>query len=400
MRRGAWHQFGDRSQLLAIEQLQHGTGVGVIISPRDLPRLKAIEYAQRYHGLDAHVLIDQQFYVPQFTHHNLDSYPINQARISTSQLHQISDSDIAALASALYTINMELSTDGLLAPALVYEAGRPDIVDLNARLFVAAKKAGDELGIPTYATVIIGRSANSSAQILNTILSQATALDSNGFYYGFEFSPERIPSSREAVLRCCTAGLTLACTGLPVLHAYAGPMALLSLGFGATGAAIGHSQNLWQFTRSRWTNTGGQGGGGDAPPRLFSSQLWGTIIYPDEIAQLSAGLRNQVLTQSPFSTGITANPPFVQWPRWDANKHMVNVICATVSSIAASTDPRENANAAITLLQQAVALHSNIAAAGVSLRDNTNAYQGNWLAVMNDLLNNYSDDFDYLALLA
>ena len=29
-----------------------------------------------------------------------------------------------------------------------------------------------------------------------------------------------------------------------MLHAYAGPMGLLSFGFGATGVAIGHSQNL------------------------------------------------------------------------------------------------------------------------------------------------------------
>lgn len=399
MRRGPWHQFGAISQLLALEQLQQGAGVGVIISPRDLAQNKAIEYAQRYHGLGAHVLIDQQFYVPSFTNRNLTSYPISQYRTKLSQLQQLSNSDLAALATELYTINNKLKTDGLIAPASVYEAGRPDIIQLNARLFDAAKQAGDRLGIPTYATVILGRSASSSNQVLNTILSQATALNCNGFYYGFGFSPERIPSSREAVLRCCTAGLTLACTGLPVLHAYAGPMALLSLGFGAKGTAIGHNQNLWRFTRSRWAPSPSQGGGGDAPPRFFSSNLWGTITYPDEITQLNVALRNQVLTHSPFSTAVSSTPPFVGWPRWDANKHLVSVICSEVSNIAANNDPRANANAAIALLQGAVTLHGNIAASGVTLRDDTNAYQGNWLAAMNDLLINHSSDFDYLALL-
>ena len=287
MRRGPWHQFGDRSQKLVIEQLQQGSGVGVVLSPRDLARNNAIEYAQRYHGLNAHVLIDQQFYVPDFTNPNLNSYPMSHCRTAAAQLHQIADPDLAALATELYAVNNELSADGLIAPALVYEAGRPDIVQLNRRLFTAAKQAGNSLGIPTYATVILGRSATSSDQTMNAILSQATALNSDGFYYGFEFSPERIPSSREFVSRCCAAGLVLACTGLPVLHAYAGPMALLSLAFGATGSAIGHSQNLWQFTPSRWATSTGQGGGGKAPPRFFSSSLWGTIVYPDEVAQLT-----------------------------------------------------------------------------------------------------------------
>ena len=36
MRRGAWHQFGDRSQRLVLEQLQGGVGVGAIIAPATL----------------------------------------------------------------------------------------------------------------------------------------------------------------------------------------------------------------------------------------------------------------------------------------------------------------------------------------------------------------------------
>lgn len=372
--------------------------MGVILSPRDLARHTAIAYAQRYHGLGAHVLIDQQFYVPNFTNSKLDSYPICHSRTTASQLHQITDDGLAALASELRTINKELSTDGLIAPALVYEAARPDIVQLNARLFAAAKQVGDDLGIPTYATLILGHSATSSNQTMSTILSQATALNSDGWYYSFEFSPERVPSSREQVLRCCVAGITLACTGLPVLHAYAGPMALLSLGFGATGAGIGHSQNLWRFTRSRWALS--TGGGGNAPPRFFSSNLWGTITYPDEIAPLTLSLRNQVLTHSPFSTQVSSSPPFLDWARWDANKHILNIICSVVANIAADNDPRANANAAITLLQGAVTLHGNIAATGLVLRDNTNTYQANWQAAMNDLLNNRSSDFDYLALLS
>lgn len=400
MRRGLWHQFGDKSQRFAIEQIQNGAGVGVIISPRDLALGHAINYAQRYHGLGAHVLIDQQFYVPDFKSLNIETYPTGRYRTTSSQLDRIVESDSTSLIKDLSTINQMLSTDGLIAPALIYEAGRPDIMRLNEKLFVAAKNAGDALGIPTYATVIIGNSAVASNQLTKEILSHATSLNSDGFYYGFEFSSERIPSSRDIVLRCCSAGLTLACTGLPVLHAFAGPMALLSLGFGATGSAIGHFKNLWRFTRSRWGPTPDQGGGGDAPPRFFSSNLWGTIVYPDEVVQLTPNLRNQVLTNSPFSPSISPNQPLASWANWAARKHMVYTICSVVSAIAANSDPRSNANAAITILQGAVALHQNIATTGLSLRDNTNVYQGNWQLAMNNLLTSHSRDFDYLALLS
>ena len=77
-------------------------------------------------------------------------------------------------------------------------------------------------------------------------------------------------------------------------------MGLLSFGFGSTGAAVGHSQNLWKFSRDRWEPPVEQGGGGNAPPRFFSSALWGTIVYPDETALLSNELRAQILTPSQF----------------------------------------------------------------------------------------------------
>lgn len=393
MRRGAWHQFGDRSQRLAEEQLRQGAGVGVIISERDLSRRNAAEYAQSYHQLGAHVLIDQQFYNPQFTNPNLQTYPINKYRAAISQMKQLSDKELTEIASELRIYHSETEADGLIAPAVLYEAGHQDAVTLNKRLFDIAKQVGDELNIPTYATVMLGRSATSSKPTLDTALSHATALKSDGWYFGFEFSQDRIPYSREDVYRCCVAGLTLACTGKPVLHAYAGPMALLSLGFGATGTAIGHAQNLWQFNRKRWEPAKGRGGSAKTPPRFFSGALWGTIVYPDETVQLKPAIRSRILTQSPFSTPTSSN---LTWNQWDANKHLVNIICSTVSEIAAIDDPRENARAAIKILEEAVALHKSI---GIKLRDNTNAYQENWRLAMVDLLTNHSDDFDYLEML-
>jgi hypothetical protein len=397
MRRGAWHQCGDRSQKLVREQLQQGAGVGVIISPRDLSRTNSITFAEHSRSLGAEVLLDHQYYIPEFTNKRLDSYPISCFRQGVSSLNKISDQDLTNFTNELRVDNQELKTDAVIAPAIVYQAGRADIDQLNVRLFAAAKSVAKDLNIPVYATVVLGRSVTASDKTLQTVLSQATALNCDGWYFGFEFEDERIPSVRETVRRCCVAGLILACTGKPVLHAYAGPMGLLSFGFGATGVAVGHSQNLWKFTRDRWMPAASQGGGGDAPARFFSSSLWGTIIYPDETSQLSATLRSQVLTHSPFSGPVASNLP---WPRWDSGKHLVYLLCKQFETMAAETDLRKNVTAAISVLDNALSLHAAIQASNVFLGDNTNAYQANWKAALEDLLKDNQADFDFFDLLS
>jgi len=396
MRRGAWHQCGDRSQRLVEEQLQRGAGVGVIISPRDLARQNAIKYAERYRNLGAEILLDHQYYIPEFTNRWLDSYPISRFRRAVSSLNRISAPDLTDFTNQLRIDHQELFATGVIAPAIVCEAGRADIAQLNARLFAAAKRVGDQLQLPTYATVVLGRSVTASDQTMTTVLSQATSLNADGWYFAFEFEDERLPSSRETVRRCCAAGLTLACTGRPVLHAYAGPLGLLSFGFGASAVGIGHSQNLWKFTRVRWQPVAAQGGGGDAPPRFFSTALWGTIIYPDETTQLPVNLRTQILTQSPFSAPVASS---LSWSRWDSGKHLVFLLASMFAQMAAVTDPRRNATTAIQQLQRAVQFHQAIQQRGVFLADNTGLYQDNWRLALEDLLRDNAADFEYFDLL-
>lgn len=397
MNRGAWHQFGDRSQRLALEQLQNGSGVGVIISPRDLSREKAITYSQHYLAENAQVLLDHQFYIPTYSNKKLESYPISSQRTSISALNAITDHDLAVFAASLEADNRQLGTTAVIAPAVVYEAGRSDIDGLNTKLFRTSKSIGDAIGIPTYATVFLGRSITASENLISRALSSATALNADGWYFGFEFEPERIPSNSDSIERFLNAGLTLACTGNPILHAYAGPLSVLSFCFGATGAAVGHSQNLWHFHRDRWQPDSGQGGGGDAPPRFFSRSLWGTIVYPDETRRLPQGLRLRILTQSAFSQQTATN---LQWSRWDANKHFVYIISSEISRIVAGcVTPRESIAYVQSLLQNSINLYGEIERTGLTLMDKAFSYQANWLSAINQFLVNKSDDFDFLELL-
>jgi len=314
-------------------------------------------------------------------------------------MQPLSEVELARLASAIREVNNEINADGIIAPAVIYQAGRQDIIQMNSRLFRVAKNVGDEIGIPTYASVVMGRSATSSEQTIDAILGPVTSLNADGWYFAFEFEPERIPSSHDAIYRFCVAGLKLAYTGKPVLHAYAGPMALLSFGFGATATGIGHCQNLWRFCVGRWQPRGRNGGRGDAPARYFSKSLWGTIIYPEEFSSLSIDLQSTVLSPSLFSTLVNPGQPFLQFSRWDANKHLVYTICSTVGEISESLDPRTNASAAITLLQNSISLHGTIAGMGLTLRDDTNIYQENWRTALNELLESRASEYDYLELL-
>jgi hypothetical protein len=398
MNRGAWHQCGDKSQKLVVEQLEAGHGVGVILSPRDLTRDKAVEYAAQYADLQAPVLIDPQFYVPDFTNDNLDTYGLSQFRTSLATLGQITDDELTALTTELENLGSELGVSGIIAPAAMYEAGRPDIAELNVRLFNAAKNAGDTLGVPTLASVTLARSVTSSDSTVTAAVNAATSLNADGWYYAFEFEEERIPSSRDAVRRCCDAGLSLALTGKPILHAYAGPMALLSYGFGATATGIGHSQNLWKFTRQRWEAATGQGGGGDAPARFFSKALWGTVVYPDETQVMSTALRSQVLTATSFCGAVMATPP-TPWAKWEAGKHLVCALAETSAALAALATARASVDAAMQRLSGAVALYGQIRQTGLQLKDSSDAYQENWRLALSDVLSTRSADYDYLELM-
>ena len=391
MRRGPWHQFGHQSQRLALEQLEAGTGEGVIISSRDLTEGKAAEYAPQYVDAGGDVLWDPQFYVPDATLGTLDKWNIAEHRQRVSGLNRVSPAGLGELAKELRRQNAVLKTAAVIAPAVIYEAGRPEIADLNAKLFGAAKQAGDDLGKPTYATIVVGDSAANADTTADVILSAATALPADGWYLAYEFPGEqRLPTDPGAVFRACRSGLRLALTGHPVLHGYAGPFGLLSPGWGATGVGIGHHQNLWQFKRTRFDTPPEGGGGGDAPVRHFSDPLWGTIVDPDELTLLSPALRQQVVTDSPYQQPRT---------RQTAGKHLVCVICDRVRQLLALDDPAAAADAAIAHLAAAAGLYQQVRGTISQLKDNADAYHLNWRSAMQRLREEHGDDYDYLAML-
>ncbi|UGY04325.1 hypothetical protein [Bradyrhizobium quebecense] len=394
IRRGVWHQLGFNTQIVVKDFLQAGVGVGVIVSPKDLAHDKAIEHATQYRSDGANVLLDPQFYVPEYSAGKVGTYPTAAFRQSITSLGAVTERDLDGLARALEDENRKFGTTAVIAPALPYEAARPDIVALNSKLFRAAKRAGDAIGVPTYGTVAISQTL-SNMELVEKALSSATAEEADGWYSTFEFKEERLPTDVDDVFRFANASLTLACTGAPVLHAFAGPLSILSFGSGATGAAVSFWQNSWGFNRERWKdNDDQQGGGGNAPPRFFSSPLWGTIVYPDESALIDRELRREIMQGTPFS-GPTERD--LSWDKWQSYRHLLLCVSNGVTEIAAAATAKAAMEMAAARLERAVDLNRQIERK-VALRDNTSKYQPAWLEAARRMLADKASDYDYFEM--
>lgn len=398
MKRGPWHQLGNHGQTVAREHLQRGIGVGVVVSEKDLAFDSAKEYTASYRDLSADILVDHQFYNSGFHHKNFDTYPEKEFRVTLSNIRNLSKAGLSGLSKALEKSLRQLSVTGVIAPAMKYQAGRDEITEVNARLFSAAKTVGDSIGVPTLATVTIDRSSVDSFSAVEKVLSDVTSLDGNGWYFSIEFGEKRIPASSEKVKMFCHAGLKLAMTGKPVLHAFAGPMSILSYGFGATAAAIGHSHNLWQFSNERWQAPSPRKGAKKPLRRLFSKNLWGTVVYPNEVARMDAQLRAEALTSTEYSPSFE-NLDAV-WKKGLADRHLVASICQEIETISELGSATEAAKYAINRLVRAESLYGRIKNAVGSLRDNSNAYHLNWKEALDEFLVEGKDDLAYLDLIS
>jgi hypothetical protein len=356
MREGAWHQLGWVQQKLVLDQLDHGAGTGVVISPRDLKLDLAADYAGQYRERGASVLFDPQWHRPEFSNPLLASYPTSDLRASLPSLNDMSNADLQRLKDGLILENQRLKTDAVIAPAVLYAAGQPTIVQINSKLHNAALDAAAALNVPCYATAFLDASVTNSMDVVESVLSSISSLTCDGWYFAFEFPvDERIPSIRPAVYRCLRASLLLALTGKPVMHAYAGPMGILSIASGCRAAACGADQTQWKLCVKRFEPSTETGGDARAPARYFSRNLWGTIIVPDELEALKE-LEASILHATPFASV----PLEIGWNRAKAKKHNLYTICKGIQDVAATANATEACQVANSILNMAIQLHAEI----------------------------------------
>lgn len=390
MKPGVWHQFGHQSQTLAADVIERGVGGGVVLSPRDLSLSAASAWASRYRSAGVDVIVDTQFHVPTYTNKTLATYGCDSFRESVASLGRMNAVKRRALSKRLETINRTLHATAVLAPAAIHEAGQGSVLRLNTQLFDAARGAGQALGLPVYATVVFGNSVLAAPEPLSRALAAATALHCQGFYFACEFQERRVPMTQTRVRVFLESLVTMALTAQPVMHAYAGPMAILSLAAGAHASAIGHWHNLWQFDRGRFAPPADARGGPATPPpqRFFSRSLWGTIVYPDETVQLPQRLRTRVMTHSPFSDPAASG---AEWRRGDAHRHLVHSIGGGASAMLRNRSVSARLEHAVEMLRSAEDLHEAVGE-HLTLRDRSASYQQPWRHALEELVRRRGDD--------
>lgn len=399
-RDGVWHQLGYNLHKAAKELVEHGIGEGCILSAGDAEFSQHSRNAKMLRSAGSQVVIDTQFHTPSVTNARITSYPFNEARLLVTEEHRAGLLQLDQIAAAIEAVNREINAAAVLAPALIYEAGRPEIADLNGKLFTAAKIAGDALGVPTFATVSLDRAVLAAESELDRSMSHASSLGADGFYLCVEFSDSKIASTLHELTAFGRACLHLALMEKPLLHGYAGPMSILSPGFGASSVGLCAYLSMWQFSRDRLEPS--EGGGRKHPPRFFSKSLWSRVVIPDDLHFMGPELREQVLYHSPFSEILKeADLSAVKWPRGQTEKHQVYVIGETVSGLLKVEGVRNRAEAANRFLDNAKMGHEHLKAHGISLRsiDETN-FHATWMKALDSLLKTRLDDYDLLELLA
>lgn len=391
MESGVWHQLGANSQKITIEQLKNNNGVGVIISPKDLNKKKAIEYTDEYQSLNASILLDLQFYEPEYQHKNLTTYGLDSYRLPLSDLKKMPSINMASLSKDITELNKEVGSSAIIAPAMVYEPGNSELYNINEQLFSAAKLAGENLGLPVYATIVLGNGFAKSTELLEEALGQATNLKADGWYFACEVNSGAIPSDMEEVEFICNAILTLAGTGVPLIHAFAGPSGLLSLACGSRSIAIGQHKTLWSFSRSRFQESG-RSGGQKIPSRYFSDKLWSTIVLPDESTQISSSIWGKIKSSSPFHP-ISQNDE--SWLGNQKHNHLLYVLGNFYSSILKNSS-QSICEDMVVHLKNADEIYKEIAEVLGVVKDNADSHQIVWAKALEQINADRSDDFNFL----
>ena len=362
---------------------------------RHLARDGAEKWCEKYKDRDADILLDVQFYQPKFVNNFMESFGLEDFRKSVSALGALGDNLTGQLTRKLVELNKELRTSAVLAPAIIFEPDNQKIIAINEQLFAAARQAGNELGIPTHACIPLSSALRKSPSATTKILSAVTSFDADGWNLAIEYGGEnRIPIESDWAEHVISSALYLVATDLPVIQAFAGPSALLSLSAGANAAAVGHFKNFWNFSRSIFEVVDSEMRKPKAQ-RYFSAALWSTILAPDEIARLEDKTWNGIRSDSPFGPNYKTDAIDER----TAHNHLIHTLANEAPRIANDNSIRKNLVKAQNFLLDASYRYEIVLNELGSVADTANVHQKNWADGINNFLKTNSDRVEYVDLL-
>jgi hypothetical protein len=81
------------------------------------------------------------------------------------------------------------------------------------------------------------------------------------------------------------------------------------------------------------------------------------------------------------------------------HQHLTTALGTNIQQLATIGSTRSIATTAVTNLEAATALHSQILGLGIEVKDSANLYQRNWSHALTDLMRERASDYDYLEML-
>lgn len=310
----AYHQMGhDSENLLRTEELAQYRGA--ILSPVNYDQTKVaaqIEWARQHDQFET--IFDSQLYVPTSERGCLREWAYFPNDVDTADLS--SDTWWTRILSSVIDVCMALQPNAVCSPAVLPSLYTDDyftrIVDAGNQLCVLLA----DTGLQPIQTAIVGLPELASTARSMTIASILSRSRANRIYLVFvsPTEPRRELSDVEEVKGAMRLIAALRSAGLQVLVGFASSDVALWKAAGASDCATGKFFNLRRFTRTRFEEPRGQGGG--QLPYWFEESLMAFLRQSDVQRVLPMDLPRLATASNPFGEQILrqlANEPDKAW---------------------------------------------------------------------------------------
>jgi hypothetical protein len=310
----AYHQMGhDSENLLREDGLSQFKGA--ILSPvnYDIGKITAqIEWSRGRNGFET--IFDPQLYVPNSERGRLREWPYIPADVDTADLAD--DAWWTRVLNALVEVCAEIGPTAVCSPAVLPGTYSDDYFDRTVSI-------GDQLctrlapgGPKPIQTAVVGMpdlAIQGRAMAIASILSRSRAQDVYVVFVS-QVEPRRELSGVEEIKGAMQLIAALQEAGLKVTVGFSSSDVLLWKAAGASHCATGKFFNLRRFTRTRFEEPPGQGGG--QLPYWFEESLMSFIRQSDLRRIIPMDLPRLETSPNPFGEqvlGQMATDPELPW---------------------------------------------------------------------------------------
>jgi hypothetical protein len=299
---GVYHQMGhDSENLVGVPELS--SFAGAILSPVNYTFEEISQQVTAFGkkpGFD--LLFDPQLYDPSSDRENLRKWRYFPTELETADLSSLEW--WSTVNSKLLQTVGELGCKGLCSPAPIPRSYSSAYYDTMTAVASDLADAGRSSGIKVVQTVLIDLEEiadPAKVMALSSIISRTTCA---GIYLVFvgETEPRRELDDTESLKGAMRLVQQIEQTGIPVTVGFSSTDLLLWKSAGATNCATGKFFNLRRFTKSRFKEP--EGGGGGQLPYWIEESLVAFLRESDVVRIQKQQMFSEASNRNPFAVKI------------------------------------------------------------------------------------------------